>query len=455
MAASSASDRKRSGRIRGLVFRLLRSPLIALVSIGAGILCGLYFPQITRPLTPFAEVYLNLLKMIVLPLVVSSVIFSIRSLVRDPGSVTYLARLAVLVVAISLLSAMISGALTLVLQPGRIDPQLMASLGQLIRDQGVTASDLRINLVAPGEPGPTGGFSGMVLELVPDNIFNALASGNTIQVLVFCILFGLAVGRVPDSTSESFANALDAVFRACITLTEWFNWLLSPAMFVLVAHQTATTGLEPLRLMGGFLLALGLSAILVMAVSVAVVAARARQPLWTVIRAHQPLFMTTVATGSSMAAIPWIVSLLTRNLKFNQLVVELIVPLLSVVLRAGPIMLYVTGTIFIAQLYDRHLDIYDLVFITLASSLLGSATTGVSGPAMLLQMSVLCGYLRLPFDAAFVLFITLDTAIHQARTLSIVFTVTAAAAVIAPQTAGRRSTHGDTIALPTPASEAA
>lgn len=445
-----------SGGMRDLVFRLLRSPLLALVSIAAGILCGLYFPRIAAPFTPIADTYLNLLKMIVLPLVVSSVIYSIRSLVRDPGSVTYLTRLAVLVVIVSLLSAVIGGALTLALQPGRIDdPQLVAGLGQLIHDQGVAASDLRMPLAAPGEPGPSGGLFGIMFGLVPDNIFNALAHGSTIQVLLFCILFGLAVGRVPDSASESLATALDAVFRACIILTEWFNWLLSPAMFVLVAHQTATTGLEPLRLMGGFLIVLGLSATLVMAVSMAVVAARAGQPLWTVLRAHQPLFMTTVATGSSMAAIPWIVSLLTGTLKFNRIVVELIVPLLSVVLRAGPIMLYVTGTIFIAQLYHRQLDLHDLVFIALAASLLGIATAGLSGPAMLLQMNVLCGYLRLPFEAAFVLFITLDTAIHQARTLSIVFTVTAATAVIAPRAgAGRGAASDDTTAFPTTAPEA-
>ena len=235
--------------------------------------------------------------------------------------------------------------------------------------------------------------------------------------------------------SGTFAGALDAIFRTCLVMVEWFNWLLPFVMFVLVAEQTAATGMEPMLLMGALLLVLGLSTLIAMAVCTVVVAIRAQEPLWKVVKAYQPLFMTTVATGSSMAVIPWIISLLSRRLRFNALAVEMIVPLQSVILRAGSIIVYVAGTIFIAQLYGRELDIEELIFIGIASSLLAVAAAGVSGPAMFAQIGVLCGYLKLPFEAAFVLFMALDTVIHQARTLSNVFTITAATAMIAPKQA--------------------
>ncbi|TGT59772.1 sodium:dicarboxylate symporter, partial [bacterium M00.F.Ca.ET.159.01.1.1] len=56
--------------------RILRSPVTKIVMIAAGILCGLYYPRFAHAISPVAQVYLNFLKMVVLPYLVSSVIFS-------------------------------------------------------------------------------------------------------------------------------------------------------------------------------------------------------------------------------------------------------------------------------------------------------------------------------------------------------------------------------------------
>ena len=416
-----------------LLKRILRSPFTTIALIGAGILCGMYAPDVAHALSPIANAYLNLLKMVVLPFLISAVIFSITSMVQDPQSVRYLPRIFLAVLIVSVLGVALSGTLSLIFQPGLIeDPQSRIELGRFINSQGAVSTDLQLPLAPPADAGEAVGPLSIFLNLVPSNVFGSLASGDAIQVLLFCLLFGLAVGQVPQQSSMSLARVLDAVYRACIILTNWFIWALPFATFILIADQTATMGPEPLKLMGGFLLVMGLSTLAVMLLSFAIVAARARRGFWATIKAYQPLLMVVITTRSTVASIPWIINLLVERLKFNQVVVELLAPLQAALLRTGAIFLYVGGVIFIAQLYGRTLSLADLLLIGVSSSLLALTTTGMAGLVILSQMSILCGYLKLPFEAAFVLFVAVDAVSDTFMTLSSVCTVTAATAAIAP-----------------------
>ncbi len=413
--------------------RVLRSPITTLVLIGAGILCGIHAPAVAHALAPIAKVYLNLLTMVVLPLLVSSVIFSITSMVQDPRSVRYLARIALAVIVVSVVGVALSGTLSLLLQPGQIeDPQTRIGLGMFINSQGAVSTDLQLSLAAPAAVDEQTGPLSIVLGLVPNNVFGSLAKGDTIQVLLFCLLFGLAVGQVPQKSATSLAQGLDAVYRACIILTNWFVWGLPIATFILIAQQTAQVGPEPLTLMGGFLIVMSLSTLAAMIAAVTIVAIRSRRGYWATIKAFQPLLMVVITTRSTIASIPWIINLLVERLKFNQVIVELLAPLQAALLRTGAIFLYVGGVIFIAQLYGRALSVGDLALIGMSSALLALTTTGMAGLVILSQMSILCGYLQLPFEAAFALFIAVDAVTDTLMTLASVSTVTAATAAIAP-----------------------
>jgi proton glutamate symport protein len=437
-----------------LLKRVLRSPFTTLVLIAAGIVCGIHAPAIAHALAPVAKVYLNLLTMVVLPLLVSSVIFSITSMVQNPQSVRYLPRIALAVVIVSVLGVALSGTLSLLMQPGQIDdPQTRIGLGMFINSQGAVSTDLQLSLAAPQEVSQNSGPLGILLHLVPSNVFGALAKGETIQVLLFCLLFGLAVGQVPQKSAASLAQGLDAIYRACIILTNWFVWGLPIATFILIAEQTAQVGPEPLTLMGGFLVVMGLSTLVVMIAAVMIVAVRSRRGYWSTIKAFQPLLMVVITTRSTIASIPWIINLLVERMKFNQVIVELLAPLQAALLRTGAIFLYVGGVIFIAQLYGRTLSLSDLALIGVSSALLALTTTGMAGLVILSQMSVVCGYLQLPFEAAFVLFVAVDAVSDTFMTLASVSTVTAVTAAIAPHS--REIAEAETIPAGIPPAQVA
>ncbi len=418
------------------ILEILQSPLAVLVAIGGGIWVGYYYPEIARTVSPVGQAYQSLLKMVVLPFIVSSIIFSIRALIRDPHSSRYLYRIVFAVLTVSFLSVALAGSLALILRPGEIrDPQSRMEFGKMIsRDNGSGIStDIQMTLATPPNLAEAKSPLANILEVVPSNIFYALSNGETIKVLLFSLVFGMAVGFVPISVSKSFAEALDTVYRSCIILTRWLNVLLPFATFAMIAEQTASVGLEPLRLMIDFLMVLAISCAIFMIASMIIVYVRSGEPFWSVVRAHQTVLMMAIATRSSVACIPMMIDLLSERLKFRRVVVELLVPLQTALLRAGPIMIYVIGTLFIAQLYGKVLSGSDLVLIGFSSVLLGLTTAGMSGILIVSQMSILCGYFSIPFEAAFVLFIAVDTISDTLRTLTLVSTITASTAAIAPR----------------------
>ncbi|MBZ9739008.1 MULTISPECIES: dicarboxylate/amino acid:cation symporter [unclassified Mesorhizobium] len=413
--------------------RVLRSPVTTIAMIAAGILCGLYHPEFSHAISPIAQLYLNFLKMVVLPYLVSSVIFSIAAMVQDPKSVRYLGKVGIAVLVVSFLAVLVSGTYSLILQPGQIEnPQSRIELGEFINSQGSVSTDLAFPFQPPpSNADPNSGHS-IFLDLVPNNVFNALASGQTIQVLLFCLLFGLAMGKIPQPSSMSLTQALNAVYRACTVLTNWFIWGLPFATFILIADQTASTGTKPLTLMGGYLLVMGLSCLTFLAGAFAIIAIRSRRSYWSTIKTCQPLLMVAITTRSSVASLPWVINLLSERLRFNLVVVELLVPLQAALLRTGPALVYTSGALFIAQLYGHPLAIPDLLLVGIVSALLALTTGGMGSLLILSQMSIVCGYLKLPFEAAFALFVAVDAVVDTFMTLASVCTVAASTAMIAP-----------------------
>lgn len=415
------------------ISKFLLSPFTIVGFLLAGGLVGAYEPNFAVMLKPIGDTYLGLLKLIVLPFIVSSIIFSLRSMVTDKHSSRYLGRMFGNVLIVSLVAVMITGALGLIMKPGQIDDvERRIEFGRIVGgDEASYNANMTLKPPAGGEEEI--GVLERVLDVIPTNIFVSLSNGDTAQVLVFAILFGFALGSIPFEASGSLAQSLDAVYRACMILTRWFLLLLPIGSFAMIASQIAVMGFDPLMLMIDFLAVLAVITVFFLYGSMLVVAQRSRVGVLRTFREHSQLLLMAVTTRSSVACIPLIIEVLVNRLRFNKAVVELLVPLQTVLLRVGSIILYVLGPIFIAQLYGRDLDTNDLVMIAVYSVILGLTTAGMSGLVVISQLSIICGALGLPFEAAFVLFVAVDTVADVLRTVILVSTISAATAVIAPR----------------------
>jgi proton glutamate symport protein len=239
---------------------------------------------------------------------------------------------------------------------------------------------------------------------------------------------------VPDRISDSFGHCLETIYRTCMILSGWFARFLPVLTFAMVAQHAADVGKDTLLLMVNFLIVMAIAAVLTMGLSLTAIAFRSGKPFRLVIRRGQEIAGMSLSTNSSTACIPVVIDSLIK-LGFRRDVMELIVPLSTALVRAGPIVCYVAAPLFIAQLYGRALGPSELVFLFASAALLGSTTAGMSGVLVLTQIGIICKGLNLPFEAAFVLFASVDSFTDTLRTLMLVFGAAGAAAMITPRLA--------------------
>jgi len=405
------------------LFALLRSPWAVLASVFVAVLFGLNFPKLALSLQPLGDIYLSLLKMVVLPFLLSSIIGSIAKLVQSDAARQYMGRMAWVYAVGMVLAACIGLALALVIQPGSIKSgDSRSTLGEVVRSsKSSVASDLEISLsdsigLTDSE---TNGMKAAV-KYIPSNIFEALTLGDTLKVLIFSVIFGMAMGLTPD-TKKDFVLGLDCIYRSCQTLMRWLTYPLPFAVIFIVSAEVAKSGVEYLIAMQDFVITQIAASFVLFLVATWIIATKLNVGFRHVVRGLSEPSLLAVTTRSSVTCLPSAIDALTRNLKTPVSGTELVMPLGVTMFRFGPAFYFAICTIFIAQMYGRDLAVVDYLFIILASVLASIASTGTTSVLTISLVSLVCVPLRLPFEAALALFIAADPFVDSFRTLAIVY----------------------------------
>lgn len=414
-------------------YAFVLNPWVVIISLGAGVAFGMLAPPLATPLAFVGDIYVDLLKMITLPFMVSAVIFSLQRLFRDGGTASLLGRVALVFLAFSAFVAIAGAATLLIMRPGENLPSsTMQTFGQIVGGD-LSASDTAMSLRGTDEVKKTASFADMLVSLVPANIFSALANGDTLKTLVFALLFGLAVGHVPTRISDGLTQALETVYHACQTLMRWLSFPLPLVLFCMSAAQLGKTGIEPLRAMGAFVVAFLVVSVLLLVVAAVIIWKRSNGTLGQTLNALRGPFALALATRSSATCMPIMIESLVTRLGFARSRVELLVPLTVSLLRIGPVVYYVCATLFIAQIYGRSLSPVEIGIVLTSSVLAGFASAGMTGLVTVSLIGMTCTYLGLPFEAAFILFLAVDPVCDMLRTLVLVIGNTAAVAVVCPR----------------------
>jgi len=426
---TSASTQPLSQR----VYRLALNPWMILFCLVAGSAFGLALPAAGKSLAFVGSIYVDLLKMIVLPFMVSAVIFSLQRLFKEGGASKVLSRVAWVFISFSLVAAIVGVLGTYAVNPGSdLSPATRATFGKIVGSDA-SQSNTEMSLRETDEQHKQVTLRDVLSTLIPSNIFAALAQGEALKALVFALLFGFAIGQVPSQISDNLTHALETVYQACQTLTRWLNYLVPLVLFTMSATQMADTGLEPIKAMGGFVMAFILATLGLLVLAILLLRQRSERSWSEVLQAMYTPLALAVATRSSATCMPAMIEALTDKLNFARARVELLVPLSVSLLRTGPTLYYVAATLFIAQLYDRSLTLPEVGLVVVMSVMAGFASAGMSGLVTLSLVGTTSGYLGLPFEAAFILFVAVDPICDIARTVLIVIGNSAAVALVCPK----------------------
>ena len=422
--------------VRAKLHRFSTNPLTVLACVMLGGLLGWAAPALSKNLSVVGLIYLDLLKMIVMPFMVSAVIFSLQRLFRDGGAGKILGKITMVFVVFSVVSALASAVGTLLMQPGgHMSIDSKAAMGKII-GESVDNGNIDMALRGVEVQTTTNTLTTVISSLLPSNIFDSLAKGETLKALVFSLLFGFAVGQLHGRTSDSMSNMLETVYQACQLLTRWVNIPVPLVLICMTASQVGNTGLDPLVIMMEFVVAFLVVSLALLAVSVLILRWRSGRSLAQVFDSMRETLTLGVATNSSANCMPAMVDGLVERLHFARTRVELLVPLSVSLLRIGAVAYFVCGTLFVAELYDRELSAAEVGLVVLISALSGFASAGMAGILTISLIGTSCNYLGLPFEAAFILFVAVDPICAMVRTAVTVISSCAAVSMVCAKPSG-------------------
>lgn len=218
-----------------------------LIAVGLAVVVGLLTnPDTTLLGIPLPGVFdfmgtlfLNALRMLIVPLIMSSIISGVAGL----GSGSDLGRLglktALFYIASSLMAICLGLVVVNLVTPGIIDGQ---PAGQSL---GFEASTEEV--VANVEGRGAGDLADLFLRMVPINIVSAAAQGEMLGLIFFSILFGYFVNFIPGPLSTTLTNLANGVFETMMRITMWVMRFTPLGVFGLVAGEVVQTGFEAFR----------------------------------------------------------------------------------------------------------------------------------------------------------------------------------------------------------------
>ncbi len=415
-----------------IILKVLRSGWTILVSVVLGIYIGLYKHEYVHYIAPIGQVYLDLLKMCILPILITAISASISKLMQSTGDNGYIKRMLIVFALGCVASGVLGIAVGVIAQPGSgYDKATLATLGSIVRASG--SPDLELSAYIPFVAKEKQSFvKTFVANLIPENIFSALTSGSSLKVLFFSIMFGLAVGSLHKSSSAALMTSLDAIYLAFAKLVKWLTLFLPIGLLGLIAHDVSQVGINVLMAMMQFVPIVLLSFFLLFAIGNLIMWQRTGSFLKPFFALNSTVIMG-LTTSNALACLPSALEAMQEKLGYDKETTDLLVPLTSTICRTAPTMYFALATLFVAQLYNVDLGISGLLTVLVGSIFAGLATAGASGVVLLSMLTLVLGPLDLPAEAVLVLFIIIDPIIGPFRVAGLVHFSCAIITLILPK----------------------
>jgi DAACS family dicarboxylate/amino acid:cation (Na+ or H+) symporter len=213
------------------------------------------------------------------------------------------------------------------------------------------------------------GFVTFLLGVIPDNPVKAAADGALLPMIVFTVLFAAAAATLPERQRASLVELADAVTAALIRLIHWILWTAPVGVFALAAPVAAGAGLDLLRSLGIFIVAVIVGLVIFTgAVYLPFVHFVARVPGRRFVTAAVEPAAIAFSTTSSVAALPAMFNAADR-LDLPRPLASFVLPIGAAVNRAGSALYQGSAVIFLGHLYGAGVSPGELIAALFATFL--------------------------------------------------------------------------------------
>lgn len=333
---------------------------------------------IARNIQLLGTIFIRLIQMIVAPLVFCTITVGITKM-GDAKMVGRVGGKALLwFITASLVSLSIGLVLVNVLKPGVSSSINMSDFSSATDLLGKTQE---LSLAE------------FVNHVIPKSLFDALAHNEILQILVFSVMFGIALGSFGEKANP-ISNVLDTISHAILKMVGYVMWVAPLAVFGTVTSVVTAHGLSIFKVYANFLLAfiIGLAFLWLILILVGYIILGKR--VWSLLKTIRNPLLIAFSTSSSEAVFPKLVEELERY-GCKSKIVSFILPLGYSFNLDGSMMYMTFASIFIAQIYGVELTLGHQIIMLLVLMLTSKGVAGVPRAALIVIVAT-CSMFGIP-----------------------------------------------------------
>lgn len=359
-----------------------------------GIFAGWIFGENILPIAePLAKIFLRLLRMAIMPLIITSIISAVVS-------VGHLGRLGIKTFSyyiVSSLMAILTGQILVnILKPG-----VGAKIGLEEAPEQIAAAQQSL--------------TDLLIHIIPENPIGSMAQGDVLPVIFFSILFGYFITKLKDQPKINLTEFFQAAFEVMLKLTLFVVWSAPLGVFGIIARIVAKTGFESFKSLGFYFVVVLIGLAIHMFVNLPL--------LLTLVGRVNPFkhykgmpqaLIFGFSTCSTMVTLPLTMKAVTGNSKVSKKIAGFTLPIGATINMDGTALYECVATIFIAQVYGFELNFAAQLIIVLTALLasIGAASVPMSGMVM---MSIILGAVGLPLEGVGII-LAVDRILDMFRT---------------------------------------
>lgn len=349
------------------------------IGFGLGIVIGLVFGEKATIVKPLGTIFLNMIKMIVVPMV----FFSITAGVASLGDLKKLRNIGVKVVGLYALTSALCVGLGLI----------MANIINPGKGFDLTALSQSTDYEAQAMPS----IIDTLIDMFPSNIFTSFTNTNMLQIIVFSVFLGVALimmGKEGERLLAGVQSCANAMYKITAIVMEF-----SPiGVCALLADSVGAYGLKIFGPLGKLILTVYASdVILVLLMYIPMVALLARFPVKKWLQGIWKVWVVTASTTSSSGSLPITTSVTNDEFGVSSELSSFSLPLGATINMNGGCIYYAAAIVMTAQIYGMNLTPSALLNIIISTVLVAMGCPGVPGGAIIMT-TILLTNMGLPLE---------------------------------------------------------
>ncbi len=389
-----------------------------------GIVVGIFlhgheYPLVSTVLTFIGQVFIRLIQMVVIPLVVSAIVIGITSIGDNKQLGKFGTKMIVYYGIITTIAVAIGAVLALIMKPG---------IGAAHYIAENTASEVQAS-VATAMAQQQGNILNIFLGFIPSNPMHSFASGDMVPIIVFVVIFAVALAKVGD-VNRPIVSFFESVFAATMKITDWIMYVAAPGVFALTASAVSSFGIDIFTSISKYLLVLFIGFMLQLCVVYPLfLKFFSKVNIGILYSAVAEAMMVAFGTASSSATLPLTVACCEKR-GISHKIASFVLPLGATLNMDGTALLQTVAVIFLAQAYGVALTPFLIVEIALLAIIASSTCAGIPGAGLITIALILNGMGLSPEQlvAGFAFLFTIERVTDMMRTL---VNVTSDAVVVA------------------------